>query len=172
MEKIEHWDMLGQEAIQKLLDEGHKDLLDVYVCDANLPPPESLAMLRQATDLLSNRERTWWLRSRTRIRGRRIGMKRRSSASPTSPVCAIRLRRCTCLPTPPTRPPLVGDGREATENVLEHTSVTFLNSEGFSATTRSSPLMSPDMSDCPRSNSGADAIAVTDKNDQCNCWFA
>ncbi|KAF4652258.1 hypothetical protein FOZ61_009816 [Perkinsus olseni] len=50
--KIEHWDMLGQEAIERLLDEGHKDMLDVYVCDANLPPPESLAMLRQATDLI------------------------------------------------------------------------------------------------------------------------
>lgn len=51
--KIEHWDMLGQEAIQKLLEhEGHRESLDVYVCDANLPPPESLAMLRQASELI------------------------------------------------------------------------------------------------------------------------
>ncbi|KAF4662342.1 hypothetical protein FOL47_006280 [Perkinsus chesapeaki] len=51
--KIEHWEMLGQEAIDTLLkDDKNEGLLDVYVCDANIPPPDSLAMLRQAAPLM------------------------------------------------------------------------------------------------------------------------
>mmetsp|Transcript_17015 Transcript_17015/g.14190 ORF Transcript_17015/g.14190 Transcript_17015/m.14190 type:complete len:92 (-) Transcript_17015:53-328(-) len=45
--------MLGQEAIDVLLkDDKNESLLDIYVCDANIPPPDSLAMLRQAGPLM------------------------------------------------------------------------------------------------------------------------
>ena len=43
---IEHWEMTGQDALRKLYDD--QQLIDLYVCDANVPPSLTVEMLLYA----------------------------------------------------------------------------------------------------------------------------